>query len=197
MTLDIWVARGPEDELADAIAAADRRKTMDELKIRHGVVVDDPAPSVAGDCGWCPTRRQLASMSDGASRLPQFGRLMASAAGRRAVGEPCDKCVRTALGTIKRRVDARRPTKTSGATPRDASSTQHQPDVGATKAHHVNPRGSTGGRTLAASAVDRAHKNCVVCQDMPEYVEPHPSWHTSFEDYRRWVASGRPPRWPV
>jgi hypothetical protein len=195
MTLDIWINRRPEDELADAIAAADRRKTLDELKIRHNVVIGDPAaPSVAGDCGWCATRHRLAAMSDGASRLPQFGRLVASAAGRRVVGKPCDKCVKVALGTLKRRVDAGRG-KTSGGT-REAS-THHQSDGGAKKtSHHVDP-GTTGGRTLTASAVDHAHRDCVVCQGMPAYVAPHPSWRTSIDDYRRWVASGRPPRWPA
>jgi hypothetical protein len=189
----MWIARRPEDELADAIAAADRRATMDELKIRHGVVVDDPAaPSTAASaCGWCPTRRQLETMPDGKQRMSEFGRRIMSSADRRTA---CKSCVKVALGTLKRRVDAGRG-KTSGGT-RDTS-THHQSDGGAKKtSHHVTP-GTTGGRTLTASAVDHAHRDCVVCEGMPAYVAPHPSWRTSIEDYRRWIASGRPPRWPV
>ena len=109
--VSMWVARRPEDVLGDAIAAADRRKTMDALKIRHNVVVDSPAPSTAaGECRWCPTRHKLAALPDGASRLPRFGRLVASSTSR-----PCAKCIQTAMGTLKRRVDAGRPKNSGGA----------------------------------------------------------------------------------
>jgi hypothetical protein len=36
----IWIAKRPEDELADAIAADDRRKTMDALKVRVFTGID-------------------------------------------------------------------------------------------------------------------------------------------------------------
>lgn len=195
--LSIDILRRPEDELADAIAAADRRRTLDALKIRHNVVVDNPAPSTAaGECRWCPTRRQLASMPDGASRLPQFGRLVASAVGRRAVGKPCKRCVKTALGTLKRRVDAGRPKNSGGVVrgTKDGGVHQGTPRL---DGHHVNRTAPPGKTALTASAVDRAHYDCVVCQGMPAYVEPHPSWRTSVQDYRSWVASGRPKRWPA
>jgi hypothetical protein len=63
--VDVWVNWRPEDALFDRIAArlnigtmtaAERRTAMDGL-IRH-VVVDPAKPAAAGECGWCPTRRQ-------------------------------------------------------------------------------------------------------------------------------------------
>jgi hypothetical protein len=118
-TLDIWVLKRPEDEFADALSAAlnaptltaaQRREAMDKLAQR---VMIDPAPAVAGRCGWCPTRQRLATMPDGKSRLPKFGRLMTSQSGRCALGAPCPKCTRAALDVIRRRVD--RPKSTGGA----------------------------------------------------------------------------------
>jgi hypothetical protein len=74
----IWVARRPDDVFIDRLnarlsigtmTAAERRTAMDGL-IRH-VVVDSAKPA-AGECGWCPTRRQLATVPDGVRRLPQI-----------------------------------------------------------------------------------------------------------------------------
>ena len=109
--VDVWVNRRPDDIFIDQLTAwlnidtmtaAERRTAMDRL-IRH-VVVDPAKPAAAGECGWCPTRRQLATVPDGKRRLPQFSKLMASAAGRRVVGEPCERCTKTALGAVSRRV---------------------------------------------------------------------------------------------
>jgi hypothetical protein len=189
----MWIARRPEDELADAIAAADRRKTLDELKIRHNVIVDNPAPAAAaGECGWCSKRRQLASMPDGASRLPQFSRLMASPAGRRAVGEPCERCVKTALGTIKRRVDAGHK-DSGGATRRTKDSGEHK-GTSRLDGHHVT-------RVAPPDRFTKMHDplgTCSTCQEyrrlhpdvvltaggVPEGCAPHP-----------WNEKPRPPTW--
>ena len=192
--VSIWVAQRPEDELAAAIASADRRKTMDALKIRHNVVVNNPAPSAAASaCGWCPTRRQLASMPDGASRMPHFGRLITSAAGRRAVGEPCKSCIKTALGTLKRRVDAGRHKDSGGATRRTKDSGGHK-GTSRLDGHHVTrvtppdrfaKMHDPLGTCSTCQGYRRLHPDAVLTAGgMPEGCAPHP-----------WNEKPRSPTW--
>ena len=167
--LDIDILRGPDDVLADGISArlniktmtaVERRTALDGL-IRH-TIVDTAGPVNDGECGWCSTRHQLAALPDGARRLPQFSRLMASAAGRRAVGEPCGRCTKTALDVVKRRV--RRPTSTGGATRGSTTSTLAG---GAMTAHHAN-------RVASPATRNKPHDPFGTCAICHEYRGTHP-----------------------
>ena len=187
----IWIARRPEDELADRIAAADRRKTLDGL-IRHIVVDDAPEPAAGGECRWCPTRRQLASMPDGASRMPQFGRLMASPASRRAVGEPCGRCTRTALDVVKRRVDAGRPKNFGGAA---------QGSAGALTSSPSTPSTPGPGWAAPPDRRTRLHDPFGTCSTCKEYRRTHPGAALTASGVPEgclrhvWNEKPRPPKW--
>jgi hypothetical protein len=166
-TLDIWINRRPEDEFADqltallnvpSLTASQRREAMDELA--HHFMID-PSPPAAGECGWCSTRQRLATMPDGRSRLPQFGRLMMSSSGRRAIGAPCPKCTRIVMDVIRRRVD--RPKSSAGAVKVEPSQKLAAPD-----------------QTLTASAGKFRSRhdpfnNCSTCR---EWRRNHPATRT-------------------
>jgi hypothetical protein len=193
--VSIDILRPPEDVLADAIAAADRRTTMDALKIRHNVVVDSPAPATAaGECRWCSTRQQLETMPDGKQRMPEFGRRIMSSADRRTA---CKRCVKTALGTLKRRVDAGRRPRTSGGT--RVASIHHQSDGGAKEtSHHVDP-GTTGGQNFGGAA-RRGHDPLGTCSTCKEYRRSHPDVLTAGGIPQgcaphAWNEKPRPSRW--
>ncbi|HET6754864.1 MAG TPA: hypothetical protein VFH23_13055 [Jiangellaceae bacterium] len=193
--VDIWVARRPDDIFIDRLnarlnvktmTAAERRTAMDGL-IRH-VVVDSAKPAT-GECNWCPTRRQLATMPDGAQRMPGFGKRMMSPTHRRVLGEPCGRCIRAALGVVSRRVHAGR-TKNSGDATR---STTNKLDAGGR--HHVN-------RVASSDLRNKKHHDpfgtCTTCR---EHLGTHPDAALTASGVpegcprHAWNEKPRPPKW--
>jgi hypothetical protein len=84
----------------------------------------------------------------------------ASAAGRRAVGEPCERCTKTALGAVRRRVHAGLP-KSSGRVFADGGRLLGRP------ARHVNAGTRPDPRT-------KLHDPFGTCRECREFRLSHP-----------------------
>jgi hypothetical protein len=127
--------------------------------------------------------------------------VVAQQAERRLNGSRTPEEIRRTLAEL----DARMSTDRRGAATTGPGSTS----VG-------NMRGGAGGNgtrpashksTVAAlrppsERREHAHDRCVICAQRPlamltagGTLEPHPAWFTSIDDYRRWIAAGRPKWW--
>jgi hypothetical protein len=109
-----------------------------------------------------------------------------SRAGRTLLGEPCPNCTR-------RMRPAKQRSQSSDTAIRDGGR-----ETGARPVPSRDRVAVSGTTTLTASASEPAkHANCVICGGEPSQAPDHPPWFTSVLDHDRWVASGRPKRWPA
>jgi hypothetical protein len=142
--------------------------------------LDDAKWIPAGGCRWCLARMH-AVMSD--RPKPRLSR-----AGRTLLGEPCDTC-------------ANRDTETG----RSAAATETGSGAGSRSVSHSTaaaPRPPKMRHLSREQREEHAHDRCVLCAQRPLAMltaggdlQSHPPWFSSIDDYRRWIAEGRPKRW--
>jgi hypothetical protein len=151
-------------------------------------------PLPAGTCRWCWSW----ALAVPGNRRKLLAKAMVTPGARRLLGAPCKGCTERVLKLM----DARMKTGRSAAATRPGSG-------------NAGGNGSRKSVLTASSAAAlrplderdlHAHDRCVICKqrppalliasgDLEPRLKPHPPWFTTVDDYRRWVAAGRPKSW--
>jgi len=120
---------------------------------------------------------------------------------RRINGGRTPEEIRRTLAELDARMKTSRGVAATGTG--SASTEQMRGGAGGTGSRLVSHNTAAAPRRLSREQrEEHAHDRCVLCGQRPlamltagGTLEAHPAWFTSIDDYRRWIAAGRPKHW--
>jgi hypothetical protein len=154
-------------------------------------------PLPMGQCRWCWSW----ALAVPGNRRKLLAKAMVTPGARRLLGTPCKNCT----GRVLKMLDARMKTgRSTAATGSGGASVEHMRGGAGGNGSRKSVLTSTPAAALRSQEERRghAHAGCVICAQRPPALVAsgggllsHPPWFTSVDDYRRWIAAGRPKRW--
>jgi hypothetical protein len=142
-------------------------------------------------CQFCKTREGLRAMPDAVSRAPGLARMIAGDA-----DHACKPCRQFAADTVGRHVhkDQRAASGSTSASTSSARASALRPGFS-----HGPPTDPNNWRTcdVCIPAAEQYPQSTLTASGAIAQAPRHPHpWHSGLRDFQRWVATGRPKRWP-